>query len=258
MMQTQIRRAPTVGRSDGASPVRGENPPVNIDDGQRWASALGGVALALLGLERGQTAGLALTAAGAALMHRGITGHCYVSEMLRLDMSSRGPNSKVSVRAGTGVRVESAFTVGKSPADLYLFWRRLENLPRIMTHLESVETSSSRLSHWIASGPLGMRVQWDAEIYNDEPNRLIAWRSLAGAEVDIAGSVHFEAAPAGRGTVVRVNLKYDAPGGKVGALLSRLFHAAPDQEITEDLRRFKRFMEAGEVPTTKGQTSCRI
>jgi uncharacterized membrane protein len=126
-----------------------------------------------------------------------------------------------------------------------------------MSHLESVQASGPRLSHWVARGPLGIRVHWDAEIHNEETNRLIAWRSVAGGDVDTAGSVHFDPAAEGRGTLLRVNLKYDAPGGKAGAHLARLFHAAPDQEISEDLRRFKCLMEAGEAPTTKGQTSCR-
>jgi uncharacterized membrane protein len=86
---------------------------------------------------------------------------------------------------------------------------------------------------------------------------MIAWRSLEGSQVDNAGSVHFTPASGGRGTVLRVALKYDPPAGVVGALVARLFGESPAQQIDEDLRRFKQLMEAGEVTTTKGQSSGR-
>jgi uncharacterized membrane protein len=147
-------------------------------------------------------------------------------------------------------------TINRSPQDLFNFWRNLENLPRFMRHLESVQNFGQR-SHWVARGPLGVRVEWDAEIYRERPNEMIAWRSLEGADVDNTGSVHFTPAPVGRGTEVRVVLKYDPPAGKAGAAVAKLFGKAPEQQIREDLRRFKQLMEAGEVPTTEGQTSCR-
>jgi uncharacterized membrane protein len=126
-----------------------------------------------------------------------------------------------------------------------------------MNHLESVRVCDEKRSHWVAKGPLGVRVEWDAEIITERPNELIGWRSLPGSEVDTAGSVHFTPAPGGRGTEVRVVLKYDPPGGKVGATLAKLFGRSGSQEIQEDLRHFKEIMEAGEVPTTQGQPSGR-
>jgi uncharacterized membrane protein len=110
-------------------------------------------------------------------------------------------------------------------------------------------------SHWVAKGPLGIRVQWDAEIYNENPNEMIAWRSLEGADVDNTGSVHFTPAPPGRGTEVRVVLKYNPPAGKLGAGIAKLFGEDPKQQIRDDLRRFKQLVEAGEITTTEGQTS---
>jgi len=97
---------------------------------------------------------------------------------------------------------------------------------------------------------MGIRAHWDAEIINEKENELIAWRSLEGSAVDTAGSVHFALAPDGRGTEVRVILKYDPPAGKVGAAVAGLFGEAPEQQIQEDLRCFKQMMEAGEVPST--------
>jgi uncharacterized membrane protein len=98
-----------------------------------------------------------------------------------------------------------------------------------------------------------MSVQWDAEIVTDTPNRVISWRSLPGSDVDTAGSVHFNMAPAGRGTEIRVSLKYDPPAGKLGTFIARLFGENPEQQIRDDLARFKQIIEAGEIPRTDGQ-----
>jgi uncharacterized membrane protein len=133
----------------------------------------------------------------------------------------------------------------REPAELYSFWRELENLPKIMSHLKSVEPTDRVRSHWVADGPLGKSVEWDAEIFNDVENELIAWRSLPGSEVDTAGSVRFQALANNSGTVVTVNLKYDPPAGKVGAWVASLLGRDPGRMISEDLNRFKSLMEAG-------------
>jgi uncharacterized membrane protein len=101
-----------------------------------------------------------------------------------------------------------------------------------------------------------MRLEWDAEIYNEKPNELIAWRSLDGNFTN-AGSVHFEPAPGERGTLVKVVMNYNAPGGKVSALLAKLFGQEPGQVIEEDLRRLKQILETGEVGRIEGQPSER-
>ena len=232
---------------------------VNVGQTERWASAIGGGALALYGLTRGTKGGVALALIGGTLVYRGMSGHCSVYEVAGLNTagteSERNPN--VSVSSGRGVKVEKSVTINRSPEELYSFWRNFENLPRFMNHLESVKVEGANRSHWVAKGPAGTSVEWDAEVYNEKENEMIAWRSLEGSEVDNAGSVHFEPATGGRGTVVRVVLKYDPPAGKLGALVARLFGESPSQQIDEDLRRFKQLMEAGETATTKGQTSGR-
>ncbi|MET0591837.1 MAG: SRPBCC family protein [Polyangiaceae bacterium] len=145
-----------------------------------------------------------------------------------------------------GIHVLSAITVNRSREDVYAFWRDFEHLPLFMSHLESVEVHGSR-STWRAKGIGGMTFRWDAEFVADQPNESIAWRSCAGADVPNQGSVHFLDAPGGRGTEVRVELRYDPPAGKVGAKLAKLFGKEPGQEITGDLRRFKQVIETGEV-----------
>ena len=135
------------------------------------------------------------------------------------------------------------------PADeLYAFWRDFENLPRFMEHLESVTVLTPLRSRWTAHAPAGTRVSWEAEIHNEIPNQLIAWRSLPGADVPNAGSVHFTPLGAGAGTEVRVVLSYEPPAGRVGAAVAKLFGEEPAQQVDEDLRRFKQVMESGDVP----------
>jgi uncharacterized membrane protein len=136
---------------------------------------------------------------------------------------------------------------------VYAFWRNFENLPRFMRHLESVTCDGPQKSHWVARAPAGRRVSWDAEVVDEQPNSRIAWRSLEDADVRNAGTVEFERAPGGRGTNIRVSLSYVPPGGKVGAVIAKLFGEEPGQQVHEDLRRLKQLLEAGEVPTVAGQ-----
>jgi uncharacterized membrane protein len=253
-------------QSQGVSPeIFGEREPeaagVNVGQVERWASMLGGGALAVYGLTRGSLGGIALALAGAALLQRGYSGHCNVYQAAGINTASgeaaRGGNENVSVPAGRGIRVERSTTINRPAAELYRFWRNFENLPRFMSHLEEVRILDNGRSHWVAKAPAGTSVEWDAEVYNEHENELIAWRTLEGADVASAGSVHFDEAPGGRGTVVRVLLRYDPPGGRLGAFVARLFGENPDQQISEDLRRFKQLMETGEVTTVEGQTSGR-
>jgi len=233
---------------------------VNIGQTERWVSAIGGGALALFGLTRGSLGGIALAILGGALVQRGVRGHCELySAMGYSSAGETAPRNSenVSVQGGRGIKVEKSVTINRPAEELYSFWRNFENLPRFMDHLESVRVEGMGRSHWVAKAPAGTTVEWDAEIYNEKENELIAWRSLEGADVDNAGSVRFEAAPEGRGTTVRVSLKYDPPGGLIGSTFAKLFGEEPSQQIEEDLRRFKQVMEAGETPTTEGQPSGR-
>jgi uncharacterized membrane protein len=232
---------------------------VNVSEAERWASTIGGGALAVYGLTRGSVGGFVLALVGGALIYRGASGHCdlYAATGINTAASASSDNPVVSVRASRGIKVEKGLDINKSPAELYSFWRNLENLPRFMNHLESVKSTGGNRSHWVAKAPAGTTVEWDAEIYNEKENELIAWRSLEGSQVDNAGSVRFEPATGGHGTTVRVSLKYDPPGGVIGAAIARLFGENPEQQIDEDLRRFKQLMETGETITTEGQPSGR-
>ena len=139
-------------------------------------------------------------------------------------------------------RSEASVRIDASPEQLYSFWRNFENLPRFMDHLESVTVYDSTRSHWVAKGPAGIDAEWDAEIINEVPNELIGWRSVADSRVDNAGSVHFTPSRNGRGTNVRVLLRYDPPAGKLGAAFAKLFGEDPQKQVEEDLARLKQLL----------------
>jgi len=229
----------------------------NVADLERWLSVIAGSALAAYGLKRRSIAGLAVAALGGALVHRGATGHCMVYESLGVSTAGEHQGQQVSVPYGKGIQVEKAMTVNAAPQTLYAFWRDFENLPRFMRNLDSVRVIDSKRSHWVADGPMGIKAEWEAEIINEIPGKLIGWRSVEGSRVDNAGSVHFKPAPGGRGTEVKVVLRYDPPGGVFGAAVAKIFGDDPDHQVQEDLRRFKQLMETGEIATIEGQPTGR-
>ena len=151
-----------------------------------------------------------------------------------------------TLAGGRGFRVERTMTINRTPDELYRVWRNFAHLPELMPHLHSVEELDER-SHWVARGPAGVTVEWDAELVADEPGRLIAWRSIAGSDVDNAGSVRFTRAPGDRGTEVKVRLSYAPPAGRLGDAVATIFGRGADRQIREDLRRFKQRMEAREI-----------
>ncbi len=220
-----------------------------VSQADRWLSLIGGSALVFYGLKRRSWWSSTLAVAGANFVVRGVTGQGHAWEVAR--------QRRRSLAYGAGVKVRRSVILNKSPEEIYRFWRNFENLPRFMNHLESVHKIDENRSRWRVKGPAGMNIEWDAEIISERPNEMIGWRSLPGATVDNAGSVRFEPAPGGRGTVVRVQLQYNPPGGRLGSAIARLFGEEPDQQLQEDLRRLKQLMEAGEIPTTEGQPSGR-
>lgn len=220
----------------------------NVSDNERIVSAVAGGGLVAYGISKGGLFGTALSLVGGGLLLRGATGHCQVYGAM--DKSTAAPKD-------TKIHVQKSVTINKSQAELYQFWRNFENLPQFMNHLESVETTGETTSHWKAKAPLGMTVEWDAEITSDIPNERIGWKSAEIAEVRNSGTVEFRPT-ANRGTEVRVTLTYEPPAGKVGALIAKLFGEEPSQQISEDLRRFKSLMETGLIMNVEGQTSGRI
>jgi len=216
----------------------------NVSNPERWFSVVAGTALAAYGLTRRSVPGLLLAGVGGALAWRGATGHCMIYRSLGISTAVDADGDRaVSVPYGRGIRVEENVTVSASPEELYRFWRNFENLPRFMSHLQSVEVIDEKRSHWVAKGPAGSDAEWDAEIINEIPNELIGWRSVDGSKVNNAGSVHFTRSRGNRGTDVKVVLRYDPPAGKLGAAIAKLFGEDPAHQVEEDLRLFKRLIE---------------
>lgn len=241
-----------------AEDTTASNKPTNIASTERWATAILGGALATYGVMRRSPASYALAALGAGLVYRGAKGHCPAYNAIGVNGAT--PQTKDAVReklGDAGIKVSHAVTILKPAEELYAYWRDFTNLPKIMDHLESVTVSDGTKSHWVAKAPLGSTVAWEAEIINEQPNALIAWQSLPGADIENAGAVTFKPAPAGRGTVVRVELSYAPPAGKVGAVIAHLLGEDPRRQLDDDLRHFKQIMEAGVRATTEGQPSGR-
>src|SRR5262249_41761372 len=150
----------------------------------------------------------------------------------------------------------ATITVNKPAAEVYRFWRQVENHPRFMQHLESVLSTGEKRSHWVARGPLHMPLSWDAELVEDRENAVLSWRSLPGADVDNTSTVRLRELPNGRGTEVRFRLAYAPPGDVAGVALARLFKSLTVRQLQEELRHFKYIIEAGETPTISHQPAA--
>lgn len=248
----------TNGAGDHARPAEAAGH--NVAQPERIGSVALGAALVTYGLRRRDSAGAIAALLGGAFVVRGATGHCPVYQTMGMSTGSvetvlGGSRSDVSglaatVNARKAVKVERTVTIEGDRRALYEFWRNFENLPRFMEHLVSVRVESSTRSHWVAKAPAGTTVEWDAEIINEAPDSLIAWKSVPGAEVPNAGSVHFKDAPGGRGTIVKVVMDVEPPAGKLGLVIAKLFGEDPDRQTREDLRKFKQLMETGEITTS--------
>lgn len=184
-----------------------------------------------------QFAGAAVALAGAGLA-------VGLMRSRRTHLRARRDDTRAALAGSRGLLVHESVTIHRPASELYRFWRTLENLPRAMSHLESVTDLGDGRSHWVARARGIGRVEWDAKIINDEPGKLIAWRSLPGSDVTSAGSVNFDEID-DRSTRVTVRLQYDPPAGKLGALVAKVLGEDPARQIREDLLRLKQLLEAG-------------
>jgi uncharacterized membrane protein len=219
---------------------------LSLTDAEKWLALGTGALLLLVGASRRSAIGTCFAVSSAPLLYRGLTGRW--PHVLIGDGQPDSKDTKNALGGERGRHVRESVRLELPLADVYRFWRRLENLPRFMTHLSRVTEGSDGRSHWVASGPAGLAVEWDAEIVDEIDNKVLGWRSLPGSDVVTAGSVNFETARGGRGTQVSVHLQYAPPAGRAGAFAASLLGHEPSQTIREDLRRFKQLLEAGEAP----------
>lgn len=236
----------------------------NVGSTERVVSAgLGGLLVAS-GIFRGRLPGLLLTAAGASLLYRGLSGYCALYQQLGMntcevdeqpaDSQSRGNLSRGPLAgmmphhdAIKGVKIEETFTVERSAHELYDAWTQWEKLPELLPHIKSIEVLGDKKTRWTALAPLGMQLRWEAEIIKQEADRMVSWKSTSG-DVATAGSVHFEA-KGDKSTEVRVSMQYDPPGGKVLAAVAEFFNMGLDKRVREDLQQFKDRLEKRHSPT---------
>jgi len=218
----------------------------NISDVERWGSIAAGAGLALYGISRRTPGGWLMAGLGAVLVQRGVSGHCHTYGLLGINTAGTGSDTREALSGPRGVIVEESVVINRPADEVFRFWRNLENLPRFMRHLESVERVTDTLSRWRAKGPAGVSVEWNAEIINEVANKVIGWRSLEGSDVVSAGSVNFHPNGPGR-TRLRVRLQYSPPGGKVGAAVARLLGRDASVEIRDDLQQLKHLVESGQT-----------
>ena len=215
----------------------------SVGDAENWLALGAGAVLLLIGASRPSAGGACLAVASAPLLYRGITGR-----WPNIANGSQADSTRTALSGNRGVHVRESIRLEVPIGDAFRYWRRLDNLPRFMTHLDRVTERADGRSHWVLCGPAGLAVEWDAEIINEVENKVLGWRSLPGSDVVTAGSVNFDAVRGGRSTQVTVHLQYAPPAGTAGALVASLFGRVPAQTIREDLRHFKQLLEAGEIP----------
>lgn len=243
-METFFPQMDSPGESTLRRPASACSKTTNVGEWERIASVFAGGGMLAGGLTHANSArGLAMILLGGGLVYRGLSGHCSLYGFLGVNTAERR-NPAVGVPARHGERIEQSVVIDCGPEKLYEFWRDLSNLPVFIDRLESVTETGGNRSEWKAKGPVGMQLVWQAEIINEKPEELIAWRSLPGSEVDTAGSVHFLPLNDGAATEVRVTMKYDVPGGKASIALAKLIGDDPEQLLRDDLHRLKRAMEA--------------
>jgi len=251
---TSIEDAP----DDEASLPLHPGPEVNVGHFERGASITLGVALLALALSRRRRTGrLALAAAGSYLAWRGASGHCAVYDALDTGSAEDEEDERLDAGGHDDVSAEAAATIARTADEVYAFVRNLANAPRYLAFIQSVEETDGGRSRWTARRPGGELFEWEAEILEDVPGRLLVWRSEPGAPVHHTGALRLQPAPGDRGTEVRLDVELETPGAPLARAVARLFGSAEEYAVEEDLRRLKQVLEAGETATTRGQPQGR-
>jgi uncharacterized membrane protein len=215
---------------------------ISYSEVERWLSLASATALIAFGFSRRTLPGLCLAVAATPLAYRGVSG-----TWPRFNTAT-SDDTRVALSGSRGIHVRESVRLERPVAEVYRFWRTLENLPRFMTHLKRVTELGDGRSHWEARGPADITVEWDAEIINEVADKVLAWRSLPGSDIVTAGSVNFSTVRGRRSTQIAVHLQYEPPAGRAGALVATMFGRDPSSMIREDLRHLKQLLEAGEIP----------
>lgn len=149
---------------------------------------------------------------------------------------------RVTRRRGPHRTATVSITVNRPPDEVYRRWRELQDTPRFLSHLD-LRPTGGRGRHRPPRVAGHGRPGWEAEVVNEVPGELIEWRSGIAAEVDHAGTVRFEPAPGGTGTVITIRVDYRPPGGLLGSLVAGFLGEHPRQQISDDLLRVKHALD---------------
>jgi len=226
----------------------------SINTAERWISGIAGGALAFYAVKnlknrkRRSWTGYSSAVGASLMLLRSVTGKSPLYRWIGINTQNRDLPQSASVQHDNNVQIVKTIVINKSPEELFRFWRNFENLPKFMNHLQAVTVLDSNHSHWVAKGPAGSTVEWDAVIHNEIDNELIAWRTVGNSDISHAGSVEFESAGSA-GTEVKVKLDYEPPVGKLGALVAQVLGEEPGVQIEEDLNHFKQLIEGGQEGT---------
>jgi uncharacterized membrane protein len=244
-METQTQNLAGTAATTSALPPATGSSNINLSASERIVSAFGGAALTVLGLKNLRSSGgISLLLSGSYLLVRGLSGYCAISNMI-------GRNTGTGTRTASAMEINSTFTINKPRMDIYAFWRKLENLPKFMQHLEKVKELDDKRSTWTAKIPAGIgTVSWEAEITEDISGEVISWCSLPGSTVDNAGEVRFKDAANNNGTDVEIKISYRLPAGDLGSIAAKLFNPAIERMMREDVRTFKQIFETGDASST--------
>lgn len=226
--------------------IQGLNP--NVSKTERILSLIGGAYMIYDGLLK-KDKSITESAFAGYLLFRGATGHCAVYNAMGKTKPDNRPRN---------VNIQVSQVVGRPVEEVYEFWRKLENLPLFMEHLESVESINDHISVWKAELPGGVgNVSWKSEIVKERQNEFIGWQSLPGSTIENAGKVEFKEI-AGYGTEVHVVISYSAPGGIPGEGAARLVNPIFEQMVQDDVLNFKQFMEEWKAPGLKEDPSEKL
>lgn len=199
--------------------------------GNRWPLVIAAASLGAFAITKRSKTAAALTVAGVWALRRSTQN----SEPRRYE-------------------AKASFAINCTAEQAYQQWRNFEDIGRFLRHVESVREIDDTHSEWTAEGAVGKKLHWTAEIVDDVPNQRIEWRSMPGSEVDTRGVIEFRPRTGNRGIVVTARIEYAPPAGSAGKALAALIGRHPEFTVREDLRRFKAMIEAGEIPTTVGQS----
>jgi uncharacterized membrane protein len=143
------------------------------------------------------------------------------------------------------IEIEKAVHIQAPFEEVFGVWSNYRVFPHFMTHLKEVRDLSNGKSHWVAEGPAGIPVSWDAEVTKYVPNKLLEWRSLPGSTVQTEGVVRFDSETGG--TRVGIRMFYKPPGGVIGHYLAALFGADAKHDMDDDMVRLKSLIEPGRM-----------